>query len=121
MRTSLILAATLVLTGTAFAQMAPIAPTAGQFCVRGDSGVNKGIETCTYQTMAQCEAAKGAGEKCFPNAQLKPQKAAATSAAPKAAAPKAAAKSDKMKSAAGSEKPKAAAGSKSTTGSGSKN
>jgi hypothetical protein len=106
MRTSLILAATLVLTGTAFAQMAPMAPAAGQFCVRGDSGVNKGIETCTYQTMAQCEAAKGAGEKCFPNAQLKPAKAAG------AAAPKAAARSDKMKS---------AAGSKSTTGSGSKN
>jgi hypothetical protein len=104
MRTSLILAATLVLTGTAFAQMAPMAPAAGQFCVRGDSGVNKGIETCTYQTMAQCEAAKGAGEKCFPNAQLKPQKAA-TAAGSKAGG------SDKMKSAAG----------KSTTGSGSKN
>jgi hypothetical protein len=54
--------------------------------------------------MAQCEAAKGAGEKCFPNAQLKPQKAA-TAAGSKAGG------SDKMKSAAG----------KSTTGSGSKN
>ena len=104
MRTSLILAATLALTGTAFAQIAPGAPTVGQFCVRGDSGANKGIETCTYQTMAQCEAAKGPSEKCFPNAQLKPQKAAATSGSK-------AGGSDKMKSAAG----------KSTTGSGSKN
>lgn len=104
MRTSLILAATLALTGTAFAQMAPMAPAAGQFCVRGESGTNKGIETCAYQTMAQCEAAKGPSEKCFPNAQLKAES--------KATAPKAAAGSDKMKS---------AAGSKSTTGSGSKN
>ena len=105
MRTPLILAATLVLTGTAFAQMAPLAPmapAAGQFCVRGDSGANKGIETCSYQTMAQCEAAKGVGEKCFPNAQLKPAKAATASGSKG---------SDKMKSAAG----------KSTTGSGSKN
>lgn len=103
MRTSLILAATLALTGTAFAQMAPMAPAAGQFCVRGESGTNKGIETCAYQTMAQCEAARGPSEKCFPNAQLKAES--------KATAPKAAAGSDKMKSAAG----------KSTTGSGSKN
>jgi hypothetical protein len=106
MRTSLILAATLVLTGSAFAQIAPTAP--GQFCVRGESGTNKGIENCMYQTMAQCEAAKGAGEKCVPNAQLKSgQKAAG------APGSKAAAGSEKMKSAAGA--------SKSTTGSGSKN
>lgn len=100
MRTSLILAATLVLTGSAFAQMAP---TAGKFCVRGDSGTNKGIETCNYQTMAQCEAAKGPGEKCFPNAQLKSEPKAASTSGSKASA--------------GSDKMKAAVGSKSTTGS----
>ena len=81
MRMSLILAATLALTGTAFAQMAPMTPTGGQFCARGDSGTNKGIETCSFQTMAQCEAAKGPGEKCFPNAQLKSEsKAVGTTA-----------------------------------------
>jgi hypothetical protein len=110
MRMSLILAATLALTGTAFAQMAPMTPTGGQFCARGDSGTNKGIETCSFQTMAQCEAAKGPGEKCFPNAQLKSESKAVGTAAPKAAAG-----SDKMKSAAGAPK------SKSTTGSGAKN
>jgi hypothetical protein len=121
MRTSLILAATLALTGSAFAQMAPIAPAAGQFCARGESGTNKGIETCIYQTMAQCEAAKGSGDKCVPNAQLKSAATTTGAAEPKAkaaAAPKAKAKKgggEPMKSAAGAPK------SKSTTGSGSKN
>jgi hypothetical protein len=126
MRTSLILAATLALTGSAFAQMAPIAPAAGQFCARGESGTNKGIETCIYQTMAQCEAAKGAGDKCVPNAQLKSAATAPGAAEPKAkaaAAPKAkAAKASGSKAKTGPEPMKAAGSpSKSSTGSGSKN
>jgi hypothetical protein len=125
MRMPLILAATLAMTGSAFAQ---IGPAPGQFCARGDSGANKGIETCAYQTMAQCEAARGPGEKCFPNAQLKPAAATTGAGEPKAkaaAAPKAkkvaAGPKEKAKKSGG--EPMKAAGSpkKSTTGSGSKN
>ncbi len=68
---AIILAATaiLALAGSASAQMIN-AP--GKFCLRTTSGANQGMETCAYQTMAQCDAAKaGQSDQCVPNASIK--------------------------------------------------
>ena len=61
--------AVLALAGSASAQ---IAPSPGKFCLRTAGGANQGMETCAYQTMAQCDAAKsGQSDKCVPNSSLK--------------------------------------------------
>ena len=71
MRYALLLAAaTLTLAGSASAQMLSNSP--GKFCLRSQGGAIQGMETCTYQTMAQCNAAKaGQSDSCVPNASLK--------------------------------------------------
>lgn len=71
MRYALLLAAAaLTLAGSASAQMLSNSP--GKFCLRAQSGASQGMETCTYQTMAQCNAAKaGQNDLCVPNANLK--------------------------------------------------
>jgi hypothetical protein len=69
MRT-IILAATavLALAGSASAQMIT---SPGQFCLRTTGGTNQGMETCAYQTMAQCNAAKSGSDTCVPNPSMK--------------------------------------------------
>lgn len=67
MRTAIIVAAALTLTAPAFAQTGP-----GKFCLRGQSGATQGMESCAYQTMAQCNAAKaGQNDLCVPNTRVK--------------------------------------------------
>jgi len=61
MKRALILLSILVLSGSA------VAAPAAKFCLRGQSGATQGTETCAYQTMAQCVAAKaGQNDQCFP-------------------------------------------------------
>lgn len=69
MRT-IILAATavLALAGSASAQ---VITAPGQFCLRTTGGTNQGMETCAYQTMAQCNAAKSGSDTCIPNPSMK--------------------------------------------------
>lgn len=70
MRT-IILAATaaLALAGSASAQMIN---SPGKFCVRSNGNdSNKGMETCAYETMAQCDAAKSGSDLCVPNPTMK--------------------------------------------------
>src|SRR3954471_24726775 len=71
MRT-IILAATavLALAGSASAQMIN---SPGKFCLRTNGNdANKGMETCAYQTMAQCDAVKaGQSDLCVPNPVMK--------------------------------------------------
>lgn len=70
MRT-IILAATavLALAGSASAQMIN---SPGKFCVRSNGNdSNKGMETCAYETMAQCDAAKSGNDLCVPNPAMK--------------------------------------------------
>jgi hypothetical protein len=66
----IILAATavLALAGSASAQMIT---SPGQFCLRTTGGTNQGMETCAYQTMAQCNAAKSGSDTCVPNPTMK--------------------------------------------------
>ncbi len=67
MRTIIALAMTLALGGAAFA-----ASNSAKFCLRGQSGATQGTETCSYRTMAQCNAAKaGQNDQCFPNTKAK--------------------------------------------------
>ena len=62
MRTAIVIAAALTVTAPAFAQTGP-----GKFCLRGGSGATQGMESCAYQTMAQCNAAKaGQNDLCVP-------------------------------------------------------
>lgn len=70
MRT-IILAATavLALAGSASAQMIN---SPGKFCLRSNGNdSNKGMETCAYETMAQCDAAKSGSDLCVPNPTMK--------------------------------------------------
>lgn len=70
MRYAILLAAALTVAGPAFAQMSPNSP--GEFCLRGQSGATQGMESCAYQTMAQCNAAKaGQSDLCVPNGNMK--------------------------------------------------
>lgn len=46
------------------------AQTNAAYCLRGQSGATQGTETCAYQTMAQCNAAKaGQNDQCFRNSK----------------------------------------------------
>lgn len=70
MRT-IILAATavLALAGSASAQMIN---SPGKFCLRSNGNdSNKGMETCAYETMALCDAAKSGSDLCVPNPTMK--------------------------------------------------
>ena len=61
MKSALVLSSFLILSSSAFA-----APEA-KYCLRGQSGATQGTETCAYQTIAQCNAAKaGQNDQCFP-------------------------------------------------------
>ena len=89
MRT-IILAATavLALAGSASAQMIN---SPGKFCLRSNGNdSNKGMETCAYETMAQCDAAKSGSDLCVPNPTMKGATAttgkSTTGAAPKSMA-----------------------------------
>jgi hypothetical protein len=74
MRTAMIIAATLILTGSVFAQSGP-----GKFCLRGQSGATQGMENCAYQTMAQCNAAKaGQNDLCVANPGAKKESRSTT-------------------------------------------
>jgi hypothetical protein len=67
MRIVIIVAGTFLIASQALA-----AASAGKFCLRGQSGATQGTETCSYQTMAQCNAAKaGQNDQCFPNSKGK--------------------------------------------------
>ena len=83
MRYALLLAAAaLTLAGSASAQMMSNSP--GKFCLRGQSGATQGMESCAYQTMAQCNAAKaGQNDLCVPNANLKGSAKSTTGSASK--------------------------------------
>jgi hypothetical protein len=69
MRTIILAAiAVFALAGSASAQ---IINSPGKFCLRSGSTESKGMESCAYETMAQCNAAKGGqNDSCVPNSSM---------------------------------------------------
>jgi uncharacterized protein DUF3551 len=115
-------ASTLVLASSASAQLLSNSP--GQFCLRSGAGdASKGMESCNFQSLAQCNAAKGGqSDQCVPNANLKGtpvttgSAAADSGAAPKQMKSKHASSKHAMK-ATSSHAMKSTSPAKSTTGS----
>jgi hypothetical protein len=62
----------IIVAGSLLATQAFAASNSGKYCLRGQSGATQGTESCGYQTMAQCNAAKaGQNDQCFPNSKGK--------------------------------------------------